>query len=336
GAGYLFDERDAINRRNFISYGLTSRLLGRAAAPPPAPAPAPAEAEAAAEAAAPIISSLEAMTVPQGLPGGALAPFVGPPAPPAAAAPGQPAAPPPKTAPRELARVSILHGYDISRTLVGDSHASDVDLGLRLTPLDWLGFSSNTSISPQDSTLRGITVGAIAREPRWTPADPLHNFLAPTSLGISYRFVEKNVNQSPAPQGPPEALLFQPPGVSEVDGSVFFRLSPYLGLTFLSRYSFNDSPVVNSQGVAVPGESTGPHFLERDYLVRLVSRCNCWVLDAGVADKFNPDERLFRIQFTLIGLGSFGESPFNRNFVGFAPLAPLGASGPGFGRSGLY
>src|SRR5262249_24675938 len=106
GAGYLFDQRDAINRRNFISYGLTSRLLGRAAGPPPAPGPAPAGAGAAAEAAAPIISSLEAMTVPQGLPGGALAPFVGPPAPPAAPAPGQPAAPPPKTAPRELARVS--------------------------------------------------------------------------------------------------------------------------------------------------------------------------------------------------------------------------------------
>ncbi len=30
--------------------------------------------------------------------------------------------------------------------------------------------------------------------------------------------------------------------------------------------------------------------MERDYLLRLISRCNCWVLEAGVADKFNPDE----------------------------------------------
>src|SRR5262249_30042062 len=29
GTGYLFDARDVINRRNFVSYGLTSRLLGR-------------------------------------------------------------------------------------------------------------------------------------------------------------------------------------------------------------------------------------------------------------------------------------------------------------------
>ena len=27
--GYLFDERDAINRRNFVSYGITTRLLAR-------------------------------------------------------------------------------------------------------------------------------------------------------------------------------------------------------------------------------------------------------------------------------------------------------------------
>ncbi|HJQ74353.1 MAG TPA: LPS assembly protein LptD [Gaiellaceae bacterium] len=33
GTDYLFDERDAINRRNFFSYGFTTRLLGRAAPP---------------------------------------------------------------------------------------------------------------------------------------------------------------------------------------------------------------------------------------------------------------------------------------------------------------
>ena len=55
-----------------------------------------------------------------------------------------------------------------------------------------------------------------------------------------------------------------------------------------------------------------------------------------MADKFNPDERLFRIQLTLIGLGSFGQSPFNRAFVGFSPLQPLNERGPGLGRGGIY
>jgi hypothetical protein len=281
------------------------------------------------------MSPVDPETLAQGLPAAAVPDVVGPPAP---AAPG---APTPKAAPRELVRASVLHGYDISRPLVEESHASDVDLGLRLTPLDWLGFSSSATVSPEEHRLRGVTVGGLVRQAHWTPTDPIHNFQSPATAAISYRFIEKNVNQSLSAQGPTQSLLFQGDGVSELDGSLYFPLGRYLGFTFLSRYSFNDAPVVDSKGAGVLGpnglqEFTGPHFLERDYLLRLVSRCNCWVIEAGVADKFNPDERLFRVQLTLIGLGSFGRSPFNRNFVGFSPLQPLNERGPGFGRGGIY
>ena len=80
----------------------------------------------------------------------------------------------------------------------------------------------------------------------------------------------------------------------------------------------------------------GPHFLERDYALRLISRCNCWLLEAGVQDKSNPDERLFRVQFTLVGLGSFGRPPFRGNYVGFAPLADIGFRRPGAAGGGGY
>src|SRR5207253_4978021 len=81
GAGYLFDERDAINRRNFVSWGITTRLLGRAATPPPAAVPPP---EASAEEIAPIMSPVDPETLPQGLPAAAVPDVVGPPAPPTA------------------------------------------------------------------------------------------------------------------------------------------------------------------------------------------------------------------------------------------------------------
>ena len=91
-----------------------------------------------------------------------------------------------------------------------------------------------------------------------------------------------------------------------------------------------------STGVST-GEITGPHFLERDYLVRVISRCNCWIVEAGLADKFNPDERLFRVQLTLVGLGSFGQGPLNRNYLGLLPGTQLGQRpGVGPGRSGFY
>jgi hypothetical protein len=306
--GFLFDERDAINRRNFLSYGFTTRLIGRPASPPEAAAQEPEGPGSGAAESRPV----DQETLAQGLPAAAVPEFVGPPPPPAA---GPPPAPPA----RELARATILHGYDLSRPLVGDSHQSDVDIGLRLTPVDYLGMAYNTTVSLEESALRGFTVGFFAREPRWVPPTLLRTLQNPTTLGVSYRFIESGVNRSVARDAAEERLL-RSTGLEEVDGSLYVRLGNYLGFTFLSRYDLSTSQA--------SGRTLGPHFLERDYLVRLISRCNCWMLEAGLADKFNPNERLFRVQFTLVGLGSFGRRPTTRNYVGFAPLTPLGFQPP--------
>src|SRR5206468_2779697 len=79
--GFLFDDRDAINRRNFLSYGLTTRLLGRG----------PTAAESTA-AATPAPAPIDPETLPQGLSAAALPDFVGPPPPPAAPGGPSPAA----------------------------------------------------------------------------------------------------------------------------------------------------------------------------------------------------------------------------------------------------
>ncbi len=310
--GYLFDERDAINRRNFISYGVTSRLLGRG----------PSTEEAAGREAPPPPADGAAVdldTLAQGVPADAVPGFVGPPTP----SGGGTSTP----APRELLRASILHGYDISRTLVGSSHESDVDIGLRLTPVDYLGISYNTTVNLGDASVRGTTVGGVLREPWWS-APAGRNYQSPSTLGLSYHFVEKGVNRDLQPGA--ESLLFSnDAGQDELDGSIYLRLGDYLGLAFLSRYSL---------GTTGTGESaTGPHFQERDYLLRLISRCNCWVIEAGVADKTNPDERLFRIQFTLVGLGTFGRPPTSRrSYAGLAPMAQPGMRGPVGLGGGLY
>ena len=318
---YLFDEVDAINHRNFFSYGITTRLLGRgpvSAAPAPIAAEPvvaePPEADADAEAPDPDV-------LPQGLPLDAVPVVVGPPAP-------GPPAPGAATAPRELARATVLHGYDVSRTLVGNSHQSDVDFGLRITPVDYLGMTYNTTVSLEQSALRGASVGVFAREPWWTPPPALRGLQNATTAGISYHYIQDSVNDSIDKDA--GGSFLRTSGVNEIDGSLYLRIGDYLGFTFLSRYDLNTTPDAK-------GGELGPHFLERDYLVRLISRCNCWVLEAGVSDKTNPDERLFRVQFTLVGLGSFGKTPASRNYVGFAPLQELGFRRPGVGpgRGGL-
>ena len=225
----------------------------------------------------------------------------------------------PTTPPRELVLASILHGYVISRELVDGSHASDVDLGIRLSPLDYLGISYNATMSFERGQLLGQTVGMVLREPWWSPPSGSQSFQVPSGVGLSYRFIEKSVNSSLA-ANTPESLVTTN-GLQELDASVYLRLGNYVGFTFLSRYDLNTTGTGST--------AIGPHFLERDYLLHLISRCNCWVLDAGVADKTNPDERLFRVQFTLVGLGSFGSGRGQpRNYAGFAPLADLGYQRP--------
>ncbi|HUE30293.1 MAG TPA: LPS assembly protein LptD, partial [Verrucomicrobiae bacterium] len=243
--GYLFDDRDAINRRNFVSYGFTTRLLGRG--------PTAAESSAATAGPAPAAPApVDPETLPQGLSAGALPDFVGPPPP---AAPG--AAPPAATAPRELVRASILHGYDISRPLVGDSHASDIDVGVRVAPLDYLGLTYNTTVGIEQREIRGLSTGLFLREPWYTPPSVVRNFQSPTTVGISYRFIQNDVNRStPAPAS--ESPLQISSGVNEIDGSFYLRLGDYLGFTFLSRYDLSTSTLATSTG----GTSTlGPHFL---------------------------------------------------------------------------
>ena len=313
--GFLFDERDAIDRRNFVSYGFTTRLLGRGATSADA-----GEPEKAPAAGAPVDPDALA----QGLSADAL-PGTG--AQPAAVA----GAGPPTGPSRELLRASIVQGFDVSRQLVGPSHLSDVDVGFRASPVDYLSLSYNTTVNLEHPAIRGVAVGTVLREPWWTPPTQRLNYQSPSSIGISYRFVEQNVNQG-IHHNPTENVLFETSGVNEVDGSVYLRLGDYLGFTFLSRYDLNSTTTVSDNKTT----TLGPHFLERDYLLRLISRCNCWVLEAGVADKTNPDERLFRFQLTLLGLGAFGSNPATHNYVGPPGLPQTGLRRPAAVGGGAY
>lgn len=284
--GYLFDELDAINRRNFVSYGITTRLLGRGAvAPDPK---AKAEWEEQEED------------------------FVGPPEAMAATPPPQPT--------RELVRASILHGYDISRKLVDDSHMSDVDLGLRVTPADFLGVSYNATWNFENNDVVGQAVGVVLRDPWWTPP-PGNVFQGPTTIGVAYNFVQDNVNQI---AGLPSGATFFNLGTEDLAGSLYLRLGDYVGFTFQTRYDLDGGFVVDEDGHP---KEVGPGFLERSYLLRLISRCNCWAVDFGVSDRTNPDERIFRLQLTLLGLGTFGRAN-SANYVGLAPLQNLGLHRP--------
>jgi LPS-assembly protein len=328
---YLFDEVDAINRRNFISYGVTTRILGRVGAPVGAESPEPAVTLGTSDLAGigpdlddddegdededlGAIESIDPDTLPQGLPASAVPPFTRP-------RKGQ--SPTVTTASRELVRASLLQGYDISRDLAGRSHLSDIDASIRITPVDWLGFAYNQTVDIENARTLARSVGLVLREPWWHPAPGRPSFQSPSSIGVSYRFVDEGLNAS-LPQGTAEEQFFRNSKVEGIDGTLYVRVGDYVGLGFLARYALtpttglddNDKPAV-----------FGPRFLERDYFVRFTSPCNCWAVEFGVSDRADTGEVTTRVQLALYGLGSFGQGA-GRGFSGLSGLQGLGLRRP--------
>jgi hypothetical protein len=332
--GYLFDEVDAIRKRNFWSYGFTTRLIGRGAAPAPTPAPEPSEA-APAEAATPSeafddedadqesddIEDIDPDVVPQGLPAAAIPPVGRP-----AKNPKPAAAVPSVLATRELLRWSILHGYDISRTLTGDSHFSNIDSQLRFAPIDWAGASYTTSIDVNQGKALAHTVGLVVRDPTWAAPTDRPSFQVPTTIGIAYRFVAADAADVTT-SGLEQRLFRNSSNVEELDGSLYLRLTDYVGVGFLARYDLASTLAPSSSN---PNKlvTLGPRFLERDGFVRLISKCNCWIVEAGVSNRSDTNDTTIRMQFTLYGLGSFGQSPATRGYSALTGLQSLGFRRP--------
>jgi LPS-assembly protein len=335
---YLFDDVDAINRRNFFSYGLTTRILGRFGGAPEEPAeaetePTPAEKddgkptlvdstddddEEDADEMLGGVETIDPDTIPQGLPAGAIPPFVG--------------KHPPRSAPtagasRELIRASILHGYDVSRELSDGSHVSALDGLVRVTPVDWLGLSYNTTFDVQAGRMLAQSIGMIVREPWWSPPAGRPSFQSPTSIGIGYQFINKDVNRGLPANSLEEQLFTNANPTSNLSGSVYVRLGEYVGFGFLGTYQLTDS-------FDTGGQLLGPRFIERDYFLRLTSPCACWALQVGVQDRSDTGETSARVQLFLYGLGSFGQGPAHGGFAALPGLQTLGLRRPGSLGSG--
>jgi hypothetical protein len=235
------------------------------------------------------------------------------------------AAPAPPGAPRELVRFSLLHGYDVSREVVNGSHSSDVDLALRVTPVRYAGLGYSATVSFQERQLIGQSVGFFVREP-WTPPAGLEDLQQPSMFVAAYRFVTENASRGLAPDSAEEAL-FRNVGVEELSAGVYLRLGDRLGVSYLSRYDFTTS-------VAPGRETIGPHFQDQTFLLRILSRCNCWMLDIGVRDRFDTDETSAVVQLTLVGLGGGGTgsaSGLRHGGLGAIPGLP---NTPRFGAGG--
>jgi hypothetical protein len=169
-------------------------------------------------------------------------------------------------------------------------------------------------------------VGFVLREPWWSPPADRPNFQNPTSLGVQYRFIDTTAGQEFV-AGPEKRFFTNQNNVEEIDGAFYLRVTDYVGFGFLARYALANTQGPNPDNPALV-KTFGPRFLERDYFARFISKCNCWMLEAGLSDRSDTNDTTFRVQFTLFGLGSFGQGPANRGLSNLAGLQTLGYRRP--------
>jgi hypothetical protein len=188
---------------------------------------------------------------------------------------------------RELARVSLLQVYDTKRTISGESHLSDVDMELRLTPNDLLALQYGATYNPIQNELKGTSLSFSVREP-WQAGDPqLASLQMPSQLSVSFRYVSENV------------AAIEDPGLEEFVGSVYLRIGRFFGLFLNGRMDLL-AEKKGLEGGVIRDSGVGARF---------ISRCNCWMLEVGAHKRELIEETLLSAQLTLSGIGSVGRTP---------------------------
>lgn len=197
---------------------------------------------------------------------------------------------------QELARATLSQSYEISNPVVPGQHFSGVQLALRVTPVPYFGAQGRVIYAVEDPRLSFATVGANLFDPRPIagPDDLFLPQLRPVnSLSLFYQFTRGGA-------------------VENLNVATTYRVTNNVALSYLGRFDALDNS-----------------FLENWAGFRLISSCDCWVIDFAFVDRVNPDTTGVRVQVSLVGLGSFGQQPFDQ---GFAAL-PRPISTTGIGRS---
>jgi hypothetical protein len=174
----------------------------------------------------------------------------------------------------EWAQFSLYQSYDVEESLRTDrtDHLSDVDVGLRVNPVDYFSLLTTSAIDSREAIVDAANIGFLLRDPR--PRSP-YGFLQSggrASVAVSYRFISNQTLQ-------------------ELDGGVMVPFADTLSAFYQTRY-----------------DALAREFLENRFGFRLISQCQCWIFDFYAVDQANPDEFGVRTQVTLVGLGSIGRT----------------------------
>src|SRR6202008_1975605 len=136
----------------------------------------------------------------------------------------------------------------------------DVDVHMRLTPIDFFSLTYDSTVKPKDAHLSSAAVGMLVRDPRERSAEGILTGVQRASLGVSYRLISQGV-------------------IEEIDGNVVVPLADTISTSYQMRH-----------------DELAHVFLEKTGGLRLTSQCKSWIADVVVSDPVNPNETQVRFQ----------------------------------------
>lgn len=280
----VYDAVDRIAARNLVTYGVVSRLLGKfGGGIDPVYRPDGSLLEDAYSPLEPtMLSTAPLSQSASGGPGSAVPSSL---APGGAGLPNSPLTVDAAGRIQELARAYLQQSYAISHPFYLEpgsttkEYLSALDGGLRLTPFPWLSASGRGIWSFTQNKLLYSEAGVSFFDPRPVKLDDETSLVSLRPVNSASLFYQFNSGGT----------------VENVNFATTWRLNDHFAFAYLGRF-----------------DALAGRFLENWAGLRVISACECWVLDFAFVDRVNPDEQEFRVLFSLVGLGSFGQNPFGQ------------------------
>jgi LPS-assembly protein len=205
---------------------------------------------------------------------------------------------------REFADLRLALSYDISRNEKGFDRLSDLDIKLRMYPINFFTLSLEGSVDPSPWRVTSMQANFSLTDPRPLPrryADP--DFIRPNAINFSYAFVRKNRDGFYAEDA--NIDLDAPPICSLHPADPRCSLSALkqdvaANVGVNSLYHLTDNLLLfGSTNV----DAREGKFLNFSAATKFLSFCECWSMTLGVRRDINPAKTSVYFDFNLTGLG---------------------------------
>ncbi|HEX9144581.1 MAG TPA: LPS assembly protein LptD [Candidatus Binatia bacterium] len=217
---------------------------------------------------------------------------------------------------RELASLRLALSFDIDKARKGGDSLSDLDMNLRMAPLDYVSIAFDGGLNPGawQVTQARATFQISDPRPLRIVLDP--DFNRPNSVSFTYQFLRKssngllaenaniNLDNDPTPsycmgvsgthhtndqndRWDPRCTGFNKDIVGRIDGSLIYHVHDQVMVLLAASYDIRDN--------RFPGYHTAAKFM---------SACECWTMTLSLRHDINPAKTSFNFNFNLLGLGS--------------------------------